>query len=52
MKSSMILVSSWLAADPRRTKMMLAGAALLMLLAGLGGSVDDVLAGKAVGGVH
>ena len=52
MKSSMILFSSWLSADPRRTKIMLAGAAILMLVAGLGGSVEDVLAGKGTAGVH
>ncbi|MBZ0301805.1 MAG: hypothetical protein K8J31_18805 [Anaerolineae bacterium] len=52
MKSSMILMTSWLAADPRRTKLLLTASAVMLMLLGLGSGHEQALAGKATGGVH
>ncbi len=52
MKSSMILASSWLTSDVRRTRAMVAGVAVILVLLGLGAGYEDAFAGLATGGPH
>jgi hypothetical protein len=52
MKSRLVLASTWLATDPRRVKMLIAGVAAFMMLIGLGTGYEEALAGKATSGPH
>lgn len=52
MKSSIVLASSWLAADPRRSRAVVAGVAVILVLLGLSTGYEDAFAGLATGGPH
>ena len=51
MKNSMVMVSSWMATDPRRAKVVLTAIAVVVTLIGLSTGHGDVLAGRATAGI-
>ena len=51
MKNSMVMVSSWMATDPRRAKVVLTAIAVIMTLVGLSAGHGDVMAGRATAGI-
>ncbi len=52
MQATIINATAWLTTDTRRVKYMLIGLATITMLLGIGGGLEDALAGKATGGPH
>ena len=52
MRASILNTTAWLTTDSRRIKYVFIGIAAITMLLGIGGGLEDVLAGRATGGPH